>query len=129
LRSFKSNKNERKSFTGLKYIVNFNRIFSVTYFGVQFNKVKEDLSLVKKIVMVSWSIIFMAVSTYNFYENLNSLAEAMSKNWIFNSSKSYVLYVVLIYGTIGYHIQSFVIQILLLLRGSKIINLMKNGLP
>jgi hypothetical protein len=67
----------------------------------------------------------MAISAYNSYYKLNKYIEVMIQKWTFNSSKSNVLQIVLAFGVIGYHIQSFVVQILLLFRGSKIINLMK----
>jgi hypothetical protein len=50
----------------------------------------------------------------------------MVKEWSSYSSKSVVLNLVMAFGSIGYHIQSLVIQILLLLRGNKIINLIKS---
>jgi hypothetical protein len=116
----------KKSFTGLKYIVYINRICSVTYFGVQFNKVKGNKSNVKKILLISWSLLFMAISVYNCYHKLNRSIKTMVKEWSSYSSKSLVLNLVMAFGSIGYHIQSLVIQILLLLRGNKIINLINS---
>jgi hypothetical protein len=116
---------DEHSFTGLKYIVYINRICSVTYFGVRFNKVKGNKSNVKKILLISWSLLFMAISAYNSYYKLNGMIVAMVEKWSSCSSKSLVLNLVMAFRSIGYHIQSFIVQILLLLRGSKIINLMK----
>jgi hypothetical protein len=67
----------------------------------------------------------MAISAYNSYYKLNGMIVAIVKNWTFGSLKSDVFVITLAFGRIGYQIQSFVIQILLLLRGSKIINLIK----
>ncbi len=113
------------SFTGLRHIVYINRIFSVTYFNVTFGKFEQKISLVKKTLLILWSIIFMAISAYNSYYKLNGMIVAIVKNWTFGSLKSDVFVITLAFGRIGYQIQSFVIQILLLLRGSKIINLIK----
>jgi hypothetical protein len=113
-------------FTGLKYIVYINRICSVTYFDVQFNKVKGNLSVVNKIILISWSILFIAICIFNAYYKLNKQIEAIVKKWSSDSSKSHVFNIVMAFGSIEYHILPLIIQILLLLRGNKIINLMKS---
>jgi hypothetical protein len=115
-----------KSFTGLKYIVNYNRILSISFYGVNFNEFKGKKDFVLDIILISWHILFIMIFAYHSYYNLNAAIIENLKKWNFNSSKSYVIIIVHTVGCFGFHIQAFVTRILLFLRGSKIINLLKS---
>jgi hypothetical protein len=116
----------KKSFTGLKYIVNYNRILSISFYGVNFNEFKGKKNLVLDIILISWHILFVMISAYHSYYNLKAAITENLKKWTLNWSKSCIIVIVYTVGYIGYHIQAIVTKILFFLRGSKIINLLKS---
>lgn len=78
-----------------------------------------------KIILILWNLIFLAISSYScfqgFFDSINRFDEKS-----LNSTKSTVFHLVLNVGIFGYYIQAFVINILLIIRGNKILSLLKS---
>jgi hypothetical protein len=97
----------------------------VSYSGAQIEEYKPKKFIFIKVILISWNLIFLAISSYScsqgFFDLINKF-DAKS----FNSTKSIVFYMVLNVGIFGYYIQAFVINILLIIRGNKILSLLKS---
>ncbi len=98
----------KNSLTGLRYLVNYHRI-----------------NLFIKITFILWNLAFLSYSSYYCYTEFMNTMEVFDVKH-FDSSKSIVIFVVFISGSIGYHIQAFILNIIIMIKGNKILNLMRS---
>ncbi len=113
----------KNSSTGLRYLVNYHRICCVSYLGSQIDQNKHNYFL--KFILILWNLAFLVYSSYVSNKTIVKRMENLfAKN--FDSSKSKVIFIVLFLGSSAFFIQGFILNILLLFRGRKILDLMKS---
>ncbi len=122
--SYKTTKT-KNSLTGLRYLVNYHGICSVSYLDTRINDNKSKLNLLIKITFILWNLAFLSYSSYYCYTEFMDIMEVLDVKH-FDSSKSKVIFVVFISGSISYNIQAFILNIIIMINGNKILNLMRN---
>ncbi len=113
----------KNSLTGLRYLVNYHRICCVSYLGAQIDENKKSYLL--KFMLILWNLAFLSYSSYvSNKEFVERMEEIFTKN--LDSTKSIVFSIVVTLGLCTYFIEGFIFNILFMIRGKKILDLMKS---
>ncbi len=108
-------------FSGLRYLINFHKFCGISYFGASVDK---NVNNIYRVTSIAWNLIYIGLTFYSsiqfFTDNIKSFTEIKS-----NSSKSSIISILNIIGVTGYHVQIFAINILLMIRGNRILELIK----
>ncbi len=123
-KSSKLNEN-MNSFTGLKILINYHRICCVSYFGAQLDKHKGIKYFCLRFLLIVWNLAFLSYYSYYFYDGIYEEILKLQKS-SFDTSKSIIMFIVWKIGIFGFYIQTFAINILLMIRGNKILLLLRS---
>jgi hypothetical protein len=111
-------------FNGLSYLITFHKFCGISYFGASVNQENNKRKIILFILSIIWNLIFFGFTINLIFEflkfNINSFNKIRS-----NSSKLLIITILKILGKTGYYIQSFAINILLILRGKRILELFR----
>ncbi len=110
-------------FSGLRFLTTFHKFCGISYFGASVDKNVKNLNLYR-VISISWNLIYFGFTMYCiiyfFVDNIKSFDGIKS-----NSSKSSIISVLNMIGMAGFYVQSFLINILLMIRGNKFLELFK----
>jgi hypothetical protein len=108
-------------FSGLRYLINFHKFCGISYFGASVDK---NVNNMYRVISIAWNLIYIGFTFYSgiqfFKDSIKSFNEIKS-----NSSKAPIISILNIIGVTGYYVQSFAINILIMIRGNKILGLIK----
>jgi hypothetical protein len=114
---------ETINFSGLKYLITFHKLCGNSYFGASVDKNAKNLYLYR-VISIVWNLLYIGYTLYcgyeYFWDNIESFNETKS-----NSSKLSIISILKMMGEAGYYVQTIVINILLIVRGNKILKLFR----
>ncbi len=110
------------SFKGLSHLITFHKLFGISYFGASVDSEDRKSRKLSSFLSIIWNLIFFGLLLKFF---IGLLKEKNSKENNFNSSKKLIIFFLTNIGVSGYYVQSVFINILLMVRGKRIIDLLK----
>jgi hypothetical protein len=114
---------ETINFSGLKYLITLHKLCGNSYFRASVEKNTKNLYLYR-VISIVWNLIYIGFTLYCgygfFWDNIKSFSEIES-----NSSRLSIISILRMMGEAGYYVQTLVINILLIVRGNKILKLFR----
>ena len=113
--------------SGLKYVITYHRFTGNTYFNTKFG---HKSNIVFKVVLTIVSMVYLLTIIHTMYSNAKFYFKYFkmntSKNQINENKKSFLIFILLLIGTIGYSLQTLFEFIILLMRGKHILEFFQN---
>ena len=121
---------EMENRSGLRLILNYDRIFCNTYFGWNFD---QKLSKLKRFSLIVWNLLFLSLSAFHCYNTLENVfwpskSKLISESTHANLAKGSVIPFLLIsIGYVIFSIQSLIVGLFLLIRGPAIMDFLNEN--